>query len=325
MNRAIRIHEYGGPEVLRWEEVEVPAPGPGEALVRHAAIGVNFIDTYHRSGLYPLPSLPHGLGSEAAGVVEAVGPGVTEVEPGARAAYAGGAPGSYAERRVVPASRLVPLPAAVGDGTAAAALLKGMTVEYLVCRTYPVRAGETVLFHAAAGGVGLIACQWLRSLGARVIGTVSTEAKAALAREHGCDYPVVTAREDFVARVRELTDGRGVPVVYDSVGRDTFLRSLDCLAPRGMLVSFGNASGPPPPLDPLLLAAKGSLFLTRPTLLHYTATRAELLASAGALFEGIAGGAIRIESRHAWPLPEAAAAQRALEERKTAGPILLRP
>jgi NADPH2:quinone reductase len=325
MNHAIRIHAHGGPEVLRWDEVALPDPGPGEALVRHTAVGVNFIDTYHRSGLYPVGPLPSGLGSEAAGVVEAVGTGVTEVRPGDRVAYAGGAPGSYAERRVMPAARLVPLPPAIDDRTAAAALLKGMTVEYLVCRTYPVRAGETVLFHAAAGGVGVIACQWLKGLGATVIGTVSTDEKAELARAHGCEHPVVTARDDFVARVRELTGGRGVPVVYDSVGRDTFLRSLDCLAPRGMMVSFGNASGPPPALDPLLLAAKGSLFLTRPSLLAYTATREELLASAGALFGQIERGAVRVAVHHEWPLPEAAAAQRALEERRTVGSILLRP
>jgi NADPH2:quinone reductase len=325
MNHAIRIHAHGGPEVLRWDEVALPAPGPGEALVRHTAVGVNFIDTYHRSGLYPVGPLPSGLGSEAGGVVEAVGAGVTEVAPGDRVAYAGGPPGSYAERRVMPAARLVPLPQTIDERMAAAALLKGMTVEYLVCRTYPVRSGETVLFHAAAGGVGLIACQWLKSVGATVIGTVSTDEKAELARAHGCDHTVVTAREDFVARVRELTRGRGVPVVYDSVGRDTFLRSLDCLAPRGLMVSFGNASGPPPALDPLLLAAKGSLFLTRPSLVTYTATREELLASAGALFSRIDCGAVRIEVHQEWPLPEAAAAQRALEERKTVGSILLRP
>jgi NADPH2:quinone reductase len=325
MSRAIRIHAHGGPDVLRWEAVAVPEPGPGEALVRHTAVGVNFIDTYHRSGLYPVPSLPSGIGSEAAGVVEAVGPGVGEVRPGQRVAYAGGAPGSYAERRVVGADRLVPLPDEIDDRTAAAALLKGMTVEYLVRRTYPVRAGETVLFHAAAGGVGSIACQWLKSLGATVIGTVSTEAKARLAQAHGCDHVIVTSREDLVARVRGLTGGRGVPVVYDSVGRDTFLRSLDCLAPRGLMVSFGNASGPPPALDPLLLSAKGSLFLTRPTLMAYTASRDELLASAGALFERIGGGAVRVEVRHEWPLPEAGAAHRALEERRTAGSIVLRP
>lgn len=325
MNHAVRIHGYGGPEVLRWEEVDLPVPGPGDALVRHTAVGVNFIDTYHRSGLYPQPSLPCGIGSEAAGVVEAVGAGVTALAPGDRVAYAGGAPGSYAERRVIPAVRLVPLPAAIDERTAAAALLKGMTVEYLVCRTYPVRAGETVLLHAAAGGVGLLACQWLESLGATVIGTVSTDAKAECARAHGCAHPVVTAREDFVARVRELTHGRGVPVVYDSVGRDTFLRSLDCLAPRGMMVSFGNASGPPPAFDPLLLAAKGSLFLTRPTLMAYTATREELLASARALFGQLERGAVRVEIHHEWPLPEAAAAQRTLEERRTVGSILLRP
>ncbi len=325
MNHAIRIHGYGGPEVLQWEESALPSPGAGEALVRHTAVGVNFIDTYQRSGLYALSSLPSGLGSEAAGIVEAVGDGVKEVVPGDRVAYAGGPPGSYAERRVMPAARLVPLPPAIDDRTAAAGLLKGMTVEYLVRRVHPVRAGETVLFHAAAGGVGLIACQWLKSLGATVIGTVSTDAKAELVRSHGCDHPVVTSREDFVARVRELTMGRGVPVVYDSVGRDTFMRSLDCLAPRGMMVSFGNASGPPPAIDPLLLGGKGSLFLTRPSLLAYTATRGELLESAGALFALLERGVVRIESHHAWPLAAAAEAHRALEGRRTTGSVLLLP
>src|SRR5436190_2748875 len=284
MPKAIRLHQTGGPEVLRWEEVEVGEPGEGQARVRHTAIGVNFIDTYHRSGLYPLP-LPTGLGSEGAGVVEAVGPGVTHVRPGDRVAYAGGPPGSYAEARVMPADRLLVLPEGVSDRQAAAMMLKGMTVQYLIRRTYKVQPGDAVLFHAAAGGVGLIACQWLKALGATVIGTVGSDEKAELARAHGCDHAVVYTREDFPKRVRELTGGRGVPVVYDSVGRDTFAGSLDCLRPLGLLVSFGNASGPVPPFEVGLLTQKGSLYVTRPTLSTYTASRADLEATASDLFD----------------------------------------
>src|SRR5574341_2121778 len=271
MAKAIRIHQTGGPEVLRYEDVEVGDPGEGQVRIRHTAIGVNFIDTYHRTGLYAL-ALPAVLGAEGAGVVEAVGKGVAHVKKGDRVAYAGGAPGSYSEARVMPADRLVRLPDAVGDRQAAGAMLKGLTVQYLVRRTYPVKAGETVLVQAAAGGVGLIACQWLKALGATVIGTVGSDEKAKLARAHGCDHVIVYTREDFPKRVRELTKGAGVPVVFDSVGKDTLAGSLDSLRPRGLFVTFGNASGPTGPIDPLVLSSKGSLFLTRPTLASYTST-----------------------------------------------------
>lgn len=323
MTHAIRIHETGGPEVLRWEEVEVGAPGPGQARVRQTAIGLNFIDTYHRSGLYPLP-LPAVLGSEGAGVVTEVGEGVTEVAPGDRVACAGPV-GAYAEERLVAAHRLVPLPPDVDDRVAAAAMLKGMTARYLVRRTHRVAAGETVLIHSAAGGVGLLAVQWARSLGATVIGTVSTDAKAALAREAGCDHVVVTAREDFVARVRELTSGAGVRVVYDAVGKETFLGSLDCLAPLGLMVSYGNASGPVDPVSPLLLTQKGSLFLTRPTLMAYTARREDLLETADDLFSAIRSGAVTPRIAATYPLREAAAAHVELEARRTTGSTVLLP
>jgi len=275
MPKAIRLSRTGGPDVLEWVDVEVSDPGPGQVRLRHTAVGVNFIDTYHRSGLYPIP-LPSGLGSEGAGVVEAVGPGVVGVRPGDRVAYAGGPPGSYSEARVMPADRLVRVPDGVPDQQAAAMMLKGMTVQYLICRTYQVQPGETVLFHAAAGGVGLIACQWLKALGATVIGTVGSAEKAALARAHGCDHVIDYTREDFAGRVRELTGGQRVPVVYDSVGRSTFLGSLDCLRPLGLLVSFGNSSGPVPAFELSLLTQKGSLYVTRPTLATYTSTRADL-------------------------------------------------
>jgi len=325
MTRAVRIHATGGPEALRWEEVAVGAPGPGEARVRQIAVGVNFIDVYQRTGLYPLPRLPHGIGLEAAGVVESVGEGVTEVRPGDRVAYAGGVPGAYAEARTLSASRLVPLPEGIDDRTAAAAMLKGMTVEYLIRRTFRVERGMTVLFHAAAGGVGLFAGQWLAHLGARVLGTVGSEEKAALARAHGCEHAIVYTKEDFVGRVREITGGAGVPVVYDSVGKATFEGSLACLSRRGTLVSFGNASGAPDPIDPLVLSRRGSLYLTRPTLFDYTATREELLASAAALFEVLGTGAVKAEVRHTWPLRDAARAHRALEARETTGSIVLVP
>ena len=325
MPKAIRIHRTGGPEVLTLDDVPAVDPGPGEALVEHTAIGVNYIDTYHRSGLYPLPSLPHGIGMEAAGIVRAVGEGVTEVRPGDRVAYAAGPPGAYAELRVIRAERLVPLPRDVDEATAAAVLLQGMTVEFLIHRTFKVEAGMTVLWHAAAGGVGLLACQWLKSLGARVIGTVSSDAKAELARSCGCDHTIVYTREDFAARVRELTEGAGVPVVYDSVGRATLAGSVECLSRRGLLVGFGNASGAPEPFDPMLLARKGSLYLTRPVLFDYTATRAELLASAGAVFAALRRGAITAVARQTWPLDQAVRAHRALEARETAGASLLVP
>lgn len=325
MARAIRIDEHGGPEVMKLEEVAVGEPGPSEARVRVTAAGINFIDTYHRSGLYPLPSLPSGLGIEAAGVVEAVGRGVTEVKPGDRVASVAGPLGAYAEARIVKAAALVPLPDDIDDAVAAAAMLKGMTVEYLIGRCRPVASGETVLWHAAAGGVGLIACQWLRELGVTVIGTVGTDAKAELARQHGCTHPIVYTREDFVARVREITEGRGVPVVFDGVGKSTFAGSLECLSRRGMLVAFGNASGKPEPFDVTVLSRKGSLYLTRPTLVDYTSTREELLTSAGALFEEIRRGAVKIDVSRRWPLAEAADAHRALEARETTGSTVLVP
>ena len=323
MTNAIRIHETGGPEVMRWETIDVPAPGPGEALVKHTAIGVNFIDTYFRSGLYSMP-LPGSLGTEAAGVVEAIGAGVTEVAVGDRVAYAGPM-GSYAERRLIAAERLVPLPATVSDEVAAAALLKGMTVEYLIQRTFAVQPGMTVLWHAAAGGVGLIACQWLASLGVKVIGTVSTEEKATLAKAHGCAEVILYTREDVAARVRELTAGAGVPVVYDSVGASTFAASLDSLAPRGLLVVFGNASGKPPALDLLSLSSKGSLYVTRPTLNTYVATRPELLASAAALFDVLARGIVTAAPTSRFALADAPAAHRFIESRASTGATILLP
>ena len=324
MTRAIRIHATGGPEVLQLDDVALPPPGPGEARVRHAAIGVNFLDTYHRSGLYPLP-MPSGIGSEAAGVVEAVGPGVTDVAVGQRVAYCGGPPGSYAEARVIAADRLVPLPDAVADRDAAALMLKGLTVQYLFRQTFPLKGGETILFHAAAGGVGLIACQWARALGVRMIGTVSSDEKAALARAHGCAETIVYTREDFVARVKALTGGAGVPVVYDSIGKDTFPASLDCLAPRGLFVSFGNASGPVAAFNLGLLAQKGSLYATRPTLMGYAAKRADLLAMSAELFAMVAAGKVKADVRQTFPLAAAADAHRALESRGTTGATLLIP
>lgn len=324
MSKAIRIHETGGPEVLRYEDVPVGPPGPGEALVRHGACGVNFIDTYHRTGLYKL-ALPAVLGSEGAGVVEAVGAGVTIVKPGDRVAYAGGPPGGYAEQRLMPADRLVRVPKEISDEQAAAMMLKGLTVWYLTRRTYEVQRGETVLWHAAAGGVGLIACQWLRALGVRIIGTAGSDEKARLAKAHGCDEVVVYTREDFPKRVRELTGGAGVPVVYDSVGKDTFAGSLDCLRPRGLMVTFGNASGPTGPIDPLVLSTKGSLFLTRPTLAHHVAARADLEEGSGELFDMVRSGKVKIEVSGRYPLSEAARAHRDLEARKTTGSLVLLP
>ncbi len=325
MPHAIRIHAYGGPEQLRWEEIEVGEPGPGQVRLRQTAIGLNYIDTYHRTGLYPLPALPGVLGMEAAGVVEAVGAGVADFTPGSRAAYASPPPGAYAEIRLVAADRLVPIPDDVSDEQAAAVLLQGMTAWYLLRRTYPVKAGETILIHAAAGGVGLIACQWAKALGATVIGTVSSDEKAALAHANGCDHPVVYTREDVVARVRALTHGEGVPVVYDSVGKDTFAASLDCLRPLGLMVSFGNASGAVPPFEPSILAQKGSLFLTRPTLFHYTSNRQELLTAANELFSVVRSGAVKIHLNQRYPLKDAAAAHRDLEARRTTGSTVLLP
>ena len=293
MTHAIRVHQHGGPEAMRWEQVDLPVPGPGEALVRHTAVGVNYIDVYFRTGAYPPPQLPFTPGMEAAGVVEGLGEGVTDLAVGDRVAYAAPPPGAYAERRVIAAHRLVPLPEDIGDEQAAAMMLKGMTAQYLLRRTYRVQPGDAILFHAAAGGVGLIACQWARSLGATVIGTVGSGEKEDLARRHGCDHPINYRTEDFVERVREITGGAGVAAVYDSVGQDTFERSLDCLRPMGTLVSFGQSSGPVTSFNPGLLAQKGSLFLTRPTLFTYTASREDLLATAGELFQVVRDGTVK--------------------------------
>jgi len=324
MTKAIRIHQTGGPEVMQWEEVDVPAPGPGQARVRHKAVGVNFIDVYHRTGLYPAP-LPSVLGLEAAGVVEAVGPDVVEVRVGDRVAYAGGPLGAYSEARVIPADRLVPLPTEITDQQAAGMMLKGMTAQYLLRRTFPVTAGDTILVHAAAGGVGSILCQWAKHLGATVIGTVGSPEKAELARRHGCDHPILYKQDDFVAKVRELTGGMGVPVVYDGVGADTFMGSLDCLKPLGMMVSFGQSSGKIPPVDLGILSVKGSLFLTRPTLMTYTAKREDLVSSALELFDVVKRGFVTIEIGSTRPLAEAAQAHQALTTRQTTGSTVLVP
>ena len=315
---AIRAHETGGPEVMRWEEVEVGDPGPGQIRIRHSFVGLNYIDTYHRSGLYPVES-PFTPGLEGAGAVEAVGAGVEDLAVGDRVAYAAPPMGAYAEVRLMTAANVVKVPEGVDDETAAAMMLKGMTAEYLLRRTYPVKAGETILFHAAAGGVGLIACQWAKAIGATVIGTVGTDEKAELARAHGCDHPIVYTREDFVERVREITGGKGVPVAYDSVGKTTFAGSLDCLAPRGLLAAFGQLSGSVPAFDPGLLAAKGSLYLTRPSLMAYNATRAELADSAAALFGMVSSGKVKIRIDNRYPLADAVRAHRDLEGRKTTG------
>ena len=322
MTHAIRIHEIGGPEVLRWEAVDVPDPGPGEALIRQTAAGLNFIDVYFRTGLYPAPSFPATIGNEGAGVVEAIGDGVTEVAVGDLVAYCMSL-GSYAQRRVIASKQLVKIPDGIGAEQAAAVMLKGCTVQYLIRRTHAVQPGETVLFHAAAGGCGLIACQWLKHLGATVIGTVGTREKAALAKAHGCDHPIVYTEESFVDRVKELTGGKGVPVVYDSVGKDTFDDSLRCLQPRGLMVSFGNASGAVEPFKPAILAGRGSLFLTRPTLATYTATREELEETTAELFDVVGRGAVRIEVNQTYALENAAQAHRDLEARKTTGSTVL--
>lgn len=321
---AIRIHQTGGPEVMRWEAVAVGDPAPDEARVRHEAVGLNYIDTYHRSGLYPLP-LPSGLGSEGAGVVEAVGAGVTNLVPGDRVAYAGGPLGAYSQARCMPARHLLKLPDSLDFRTGAAMMLQGLTSAYLLRRTYRVQPGDTVLIHAAAGGVGLIACQWAKALGATVIGTVSSEAKAMLASAHGCDHIVFYTRENVAERVREITAGEGVAVVYDGVGKDTFMGSLDSLRPLGTMVTFGNASGPVAPFDPLLLAQKGSLFLTRPTLVQHTAKRADLEALGDELFAVVTAGKVKIEVNQTYALADAASAHRDLEARRTTGSTILLP
>jgi NADPH:quinone reductase len=324
MSHAIRIHETGGPEVLRWEEVAVPPPAAGEATVRQLAVGLNFIDIYHRTGLYPLP-LPAGIGMEGAGIVEAVGAGVTDLRLGDRVAYAGGPVGAYAEIRNIPADRLVRLPETIDFRTAAAMMLQGLTAQYLLRRTFRVQAGDAILIHAAAGGVGLIVCQWAKALGATVIGTVGSDEKVALARAHGCDHAIVHGRENFTERVKEITDGAGVSVVYDSIGKDTFTSSLDCLLPLGMMVTFGNSSGPVPPLDLLELSRRGSLFITRPSLMTYTARRADLVAMADELFAVVASGQVRVEVNQSYALKDAAQAQIDLVARKTTGSTVLLP
>ena len=324
MAQAIRFHKTGGPEALQLEDVDVPAPGPGEARVRNTAIGVNFIDTYQRSGLYPL-QLPSGLGTEAAGVVEAVGPGVDWLAAGDRVAVCTGPVGAYSTERIVPADKLVKLPDGIEDRAAAAMMLKGLTVQYLFRQTYPLKAGETILFHAAAGGVGLIACQWARALGVTMIGTASSDAKAQLAREYGCTHTIIYTRENFVERVKELTGGKGVPVVYDSIGKDTFPASLDCLSPRGLFVSFGSASGPVPPFSLITLSQKGSLYVTRPTLFTYASNRTALNAMAGELFALVKAGKIKPDARQTFALKDAGEAHRSLEARKTTGATLLLP
>jgi NADPH2:quinone reductase len=307
-----------------YEEVQVGDPGPGEVRLRHTAIGLNYIDTYHRSGLYPLP-MPSGLGVEAAGVVERVGAGIDWLKVGDRVAYSGGTPGAYSTERVMPADRLVKIPEGVDDATAATLMLKGLTVQYLFRQTYPLKGGETILFHAAAGGVGLIACQWARALDVTMIGTVGSDAKAELAKAHGCAHTIVYTREDFVARTKDLTAGKGVPVVYDAIGKDTFPQSLDCLAPRGLFVSFGNSSGPIDAFNLGLLAQKGSLHVTRPTLVNYASTRESLTAMADEMFGLVRAGKIRSEPRQKFALKDAAQAHRTLESRATTGATILVP
>jgi NADPH:quinone reductase len=325
MPHAIRFHKTGGPEVLQWEDVPVGDPGAGEARVANKAVGLNYIDTYHRTGLYPVP-LPSGIGLEAAGVVEAVGSGVTEFKAGDRVAYCNGPLGAYAEQKIHPVERLVKLPDGISFEQAACMMLQGLTVQYLLRRLLRVaQSGETILFHAAAGGVGLIACQWAKALGVNVIGTVSSEEKAKLARDNGCAHTIIYTKEDFVARVKEITGGKGVPVVYDGVGKDTFLKSLDCLQPRGLLCLFGNASGPVDALNTGLLAAKGSLYVTRPTLMSYVGKREELLAASKELFDHVLAGHVKVGARQTYALKDAQQAHRDLEGRKTTGSTILVP
>jgi NADPH:quinone reductase len=324
MTKQIRIHENGGPEVLRYEDAALGAPGPGQVRLRQTAVGLNFIDVYQRTGLYPLP-LPSGIGLEAAGTIEAVGDGVANLRPGDRIAYAGGPPGAYAEARIMPAAPLVKLPDAIKDEQAAAMMLQGLTAYYLIHRTYRAKLGDTVLLHAAAGGVGLIACQWLSALGVTVIGTVGSEEKAALARAHGCAHTILYREENIAERVRAITDGAGVPVVFDSVGKDTWEASLDCLSPLGLMVSYGNASGSVPPFAVGQLASKGSLFVTRPMLATYMAKREDLETAANALFTVVADGTVRIAALQSYPLAEAAQAHRDLEARRTSGSTILIP
>ena len=322
--KAIRMFKTGGPEVLEWVDVEVGEPGPNEVRIKHHAVGLNYIDVYFRLGMYPQP-LPAPLGMEASGVIEAVGPGVTHVRVGDRVAYAGRPPGAYSQIRVMPADTLVKLPEAISFEQGAAMMLQGLTVQYLLNDSYQVKPGDTVLFHAVAGGVGLIACQWLKALGATVIGTVGSEEKATLAKAHGCDHTIIYTKEDFVKRTRELTDGKGVPVVYDSIGKDTFMQSLDCLMPRGMMVTYGNASGPVPPVDVSILGGKGSLKLTRPTVMTYAHNRSLLEPMSADLFDKVMTGKVKIEVNQKYQLENVAQAHRDLEARKTTGSTILLP
>jgi NADPH:quinone reductase len=323
MARAVRLDRIGGPEVLRLEQVEVGDPGLGQARVRHSYVAVNFIDIYFRTGRYPLP-LPNGLGSDAVGVVEAVGPGVTDIKVGDRVGYLLGPQGAYSDVRVMPADVLIPLPDGVPDRTASTLMMKGMTAQYLFRQVYPLKGGETILYHAAAGGVGLIACQWARALGVTMIGTVSTDAKAEIAKSNGCTHTIVTSREDIASRVHEITDGKGVPVVYDSVGKDTLMASLDSLQLRGALVSNGTSSGPVV-VDSQLLAVKGSIWMTRPAMIHYATPRAKMLEMAKELFDLVLAGKITGEPKQTFALGDAAEAHRALEARKTTGATVLMP
>lgn len=325
MAKAVMMEKTGGPEVLRLVDYDPGKPKTGEVLLRQEAIGLNFIDVYHRTGLYPLPALPAIPGMEGAGVVKAVGEGVRELKAGDRVAYAGLPPGAYAEARVMPADRLVKLPDSISTQLAAAMMLQGMTARYLLHGCYAVKAGDRILIHAAAGGVGLIVCQWAKHIGATVIGTVGSREKADLAANHGCDHAILYQDEDFVSRVKEITQGKGVDVVYDSVGQSTFMKSLDCLRPMGMMVSFGQSSGPIPPIETGILSAKGSLFLTRPSLMAYTARREDLLAHAQDLFEVVEKGAVKVEARQTYPLAEVSRAHQELEDRKTTGSTILIP
>ncbi|HEX9463057.1 MAG TPA: quinone oxidoreductase [Alphaproteobacteria bacterium] len=324
MTKAIRIHKTGGPEVMQWEDVEVPAPGPGQARIRHTAVGVNYVDTYYRSGLYP-QQLPAIIGGEGAGVVEAVGPGVSDVKVSDRVAYGNAPVGSYAEARIIPADRLVKLPDGITDQQAASMMLKGLTTQYLIRSVYRVKSGDTILCHAAAGGVGLILGQWAKHLGATVIGTAGDADKAKLAKAHGYDHVILYRDQNFVEEVKKITKGAGVPVVYDGVGKDTFMGSLDCLQPRGIMASFGSASGPVPPVNLGILAQKGSLFVTRPTLGTFVAKREDLVANSNELFDVVKKGAVKIEINQTYPLKDAAKAHRDLESRKTTGSTVLIP
>ncbi|AIO75669.1 quinone oxidoreductase family protein [Burkholderia multivorans] len=324
MPKAIRYDQPGGPDVMKWVDVEVGAPQAGEVRIKQHAVGLNYIDVYFRTGLYPQP-LPGGLGMEAAGEVTAVGEGVSALKVGDRVAYVAQPPGAYAQERVLSAERVVKLPDGIGYDDAASVMLQGLTAHYLLRRTYPVKAGDTILIHAAAGGVGLLVCQWAKALGATVIGTVGSDEKAELAKAHGCDHPIVYTRENFTQRVKEITNGAGVPVVYDSIGKDTYIGSLDCLAPLGYFVSFGNASGPLPPIDSKEFSSRGSLFFTRPTLFSYIAKRADLESAAAELFDVILSGKVKTSINQRYPLAEVGRAHADLEARKTTGSTVLVP